>query len=210
MKKKLPVVAVLSVLAFTAGVAQAEGEPTTTPPVCVDTWSQARCLVDVGNGDFEAPIDQKDPYRWQLSGGEGRLAPYLGKTPDSRVLALPGKGSSAAVDAVLQQAAVKAGFPTHTYSVRLRARGSGPLPADLAITLLVNASGNPAGARELASVTRTVGWDWVPIDFRVDGIVSPAPAVLTVRITRTDNNTPTLVQVDDVQVIRTPLGVTAR
>lgn len=209
MKKKRPVTAFLSVFAFTAGVAQAEGDPT-TPPVCQDTWSQDRCLVDIGNGDFEAPIDQNDPYRWQLGGGEGHLAPYLGKTQDSRVLALPGKGSSAAVDAVLQLAAMKTGFPAHTYSVQLRARGSGPLPADLAITLQVTASGDPASTRELASVTRTVGWDWVPIDFRVDGIVSPAPSVLTVRITRTDSNTPTLVQVDDVRVVRTPLGVMAR
>jgi hypothetical protein len=176
--------------------------------VCKDTTSQSLCRAGLANGDFEDANKPDGVYGWLLQAGDYSPAPYLGKTPDSRVLALPGKGASALSSVALPFGSVAPADPEHTYTVKLRARGSGALPADVAVTLAVAKQGDPDSVRELASATRTVGWDWVDVDFRVDGIVGPEPAVLLVAIARTDGNTSTMLQVDDVRIERTPLVTT--
>jgi hypothetical protein len=178
--------------------------------VCRDTTRQALCRAGLANGDFEEQNKPDGVYGWYLTAGKYSPAPYLGKTPDSRVLALPGKGASALSSVALPFGSVAPADPEHTYTVKLRARGSGALPADVAVSLGVAKQGDPDSVRELASTTRTVGWDWVDLDFRVDGIVGPEPGLLLVAIERTDGNASTMLQVDDVRIERTPLGVTAR
>ncbi|PTR26390.1 hypothetical protein C8J98_110120 [Luteibacter sp. OK325] len=175
--------------------------------VCADSWSQDLCRVGLGNGDFEDPNDPETLSGWSLKEGRYSPAPYLGSTPTSRVLALQGQGAEAVTGAFLPLGSTISSAPQNTYTVKLRARGSGPLPADVDVALFVGSEASES-VRELASVSRTVGWDWENIDFKVDGISSPAPAVLLVGIKRRDNNTPTMLQVDDVRIVRTRLGVT--
>lgn len=204
MKNKPLVGAAL--LTFVLGTGAAQANTTETVPgtlmnsVCAEATGEYRCLVDLRNGDFEAPIDSSDPYRWQFHAPRGVSAPYLGMTPDSRTLALPGKGATAWVDAPLPPVAAGSDQPKHTYTVRLRARGSGPMPAGVAVTLLM-------AGRELATVTHSVGWDWEPLDLKVDDVAVSTPGVMGVRIERMDNNTPTMLQVDDVRVVRTSSGL---
>lgn len=177
--------------------------------VCADSWSQDVCRAGLGNGDFEDPNNPEALDGWLLEAGAFSPAPYLGRTPDSRVLALPGKGAKAVSGVILPTGSTMSDKAQKTYTVKLRARGSGALPADLAVGLFVGNPGGKGEVRELAAATREVGWDWVDIEFRVDGISSPAPALLMVAIERKDNNASTMLQVDDVRVVRTRLGVTA-
>lgn len=177
--------------------------------VCADSWSQYVCRAGLRNGDFEDQNTSDVLEGWLLETGKYSPETYLGKTPDSRVLALPGKGAAAISGVILPPGSTLSATPQKTYTVKLRARGSGALPADVAVGLFV---GHPDGSgdepRLLASATRTVGWDWVDIDFKVDGVTFPEPAMLMVAVERTDNNTPTMLQVDDVRIVRTRLGAT--
>lgn len=177
--------------------------------VCTDSWSQDLCRAGLPNGDFEDQNASDVLRGWLLETGKYSASTYLGGTADSRVLALPGKGAAATTGVVLPSGSTLSPKPQKTYTVKLRARGSGALPADVAVGLFVadpdHIDDEP---RALASVTRTVGWDWVDIDFKVDGVSFPEPSMLMVGVLRTDNNTPTLLLVDDVRIVRTRLGVT--
>jgi hypothetical protein len=176
--------------------------------VCADSWSQDVCRAGLPNGDFEDPNNPDLLEGWVLDAGKHAPAPYLGRTPDSKVLALP-QGAGAVTGVILPSGSTLSPVPQKAYTVQLRARGSGALPANLAVGLYVANPDRPNDeVRELASTTRTVGWDWVDIDFKVDGVTFPEPSMLMVGLRRTDNNTPTLLQVDDVRIVRTRLGVT--
>lgn len=177
-------------------------------PVCGATETQALCRVGLGNGDFEHPHDPDAIAGWVLKAGEYSLNPYLGSTPDSRVLAMPGRDALAASGALLPQASASATSTVHTYTVRLRARGSGPMPADVETTLMLGGSNVGDPIHYLASADETVGWDWKDIEFKVETAVEPSQALMLVGIERKDNNTPTMLWVDDVRIIRTPAGVT--
>jgi hypothetical protein len=98
--------------------------------------------------------------------------------------------------------------PTHSYTVKLRARGSGALPAQLVAGLSVVKNAPKAMSRELASATQTVGWDWVDVEFKVNGVVQEDPALMVVTLVRTDNHASTMLQVDDVRIERVPLRST--
>lgn len=174
--------------------------------ICKDTHSQHLCRVGLANGDFEDPNNTESIYGWHLVAGDFSPAPYLGKTPDSRVLAMPGKGSLALTAALLPKGSTSPADPAHSYTVKLRARGSGALPAEFVTHLAVSTSGAEDSTRALGSVTRSVGWDWVDVEFKVDGIVHGEPAMVFTGIERTDNNTSTMLQIDDVRIERTPLG----
>jgi hypothetical protein len=175
--------------------------------LCADSWSQDVCRAGLPNGDFEDPNNPGLLRGWVLKTGMHAPAPYLGRTPDSKVLALP-QGAGAVTGAILTAGSTLSPAPQKTYTVKLRARGSGALPAGVAVGLFVSNPDRPTeDARVLATTTRTVGWDWEDIDFKVDGVTFPEPSMLMVGIQRTDNNTPTLLQVDDVRIVRTRLGV---
>ena len=206
------VLSTLQIATLATKLAEWSASQRTVPPrgmaVCTDSWSQDVCRAGLGNGDFENPNNPEVLDGWLLDAGKHSPAPYLGKTPDSRVLALP-QGASAITGVVLRLGSTLSPAPQKTYTVKLRARGSGPLPADVGVALFVaNPDGTADDARTLASVTRTVGWDWVDIDFKVDGVTFPEPSMLMVGIQRQDKNSPTLLQVDDVRIVRTRLGVT--
>jgi len=177
-------------------------------PVCEDAGKQTLCRVGLGNGDFEHPHDPKAIAGWVLKAGEYSLDPYLGSTPDSRVLAMPGRAALAASGALLPQASTSAASAVHTYTVRLRARGSGPMPANVETTLMLGGSKEGDAIHYLASADETVGWDWKDIEFKVETAVEPSEALMLIGIERKDNNTPTMLWVDDVRIIRTPAGVT--
>jgi hypothetical protein len=177
--------------------------------ICKDVVSQDLCRVGIANGDLEDPNDPDMLNGWMLQAGDFSPAPYLGKTPDSRVLAMPGRGAMAMTGAVLPVGSTRAPNSMHSYTVRLRARGSGALPAEVGVMLAVADSGERGTARDLAEVTRTVGWDWTDIDFRVDGIEHDEPSALFVGLTRLDNNSSTMLQIDDVRIERTPLDTSA-
>ncbi|WP_426285329.1 hypothetical protein [Luteibacter sp. E-22] len=207
MKKNLLVCSALLSLMPGVGAAQSSVDftgGTLMDSLCTDATSGFHCTVDLRNGDFEAPINATDPYRWQLEAPRGTRFPYLGRTPDSRTLALPGRGAKAWAEAPLPPVAASAELQEHSYTLRLRARGSGPMPADVAMTLLVTGPGEPDGGRELATVTHSVGWEWEPLHLKVHRLAVAAPARLSVRIERTDGNTPTMLQVDDVRILRAP------
>jgi len=173
--------------------------------ICKDAHSQALCRVGLANGDFEDANHPQSIFGWHLVAGDFSPAPYLGKTSDSRVLAMPGPGAVAVTAALLPAGSTSPADPQHTYTVKLRARASGALPAEFATHLMVANDGEHGATRELASVTRTVGWEWVDVDFKVDGIVHGEPAMLFTGVERTDNNTSTMLQIDDVRIERTPL-----
>lgn len=61
--------------------------------------------------------------------------------------------------------------------------------------------------RTLAATKRSVGWNWEAIEFTVESAVDPSQALMLVGLERTDGNTPTMLWVDDVHIIRTPKGV---
>jgi hypothetical protein len=187
---------------------QARQEAPRGMTVCTDSWSQDLCRSGLPNGDFEDLNNADVLEGWVLDSGKHGPAPYLGRTPDSRVLALP-QDALAISGVILPAGSTISPAPQKTYTVKLRARGSGALPADVAVGLFVANPGTKGEElRELASTTRTVGWDWVDIDVKVDGITFPEPSMLVVAIQRTDKNTPTLLQVDDVSIVRTRLGDT--
>lgn len=176
-------------------------------PVCADTWSQKLCRVGLGNGDFEHPHNPDLIAGWLLEAGEYSPRPYLGRTPDSRVLAMPGKNAQAVSGALLPQASASETSPMQRYTVRLRARGSGPLPADVAITLMLGGTKEGDKIRYLAWKEGSVDWDWKEFEFAVEGAVDPSEPLMLVSIERKDNHTPTMLWVDDVRIIRTPAGV---
>jgi hypothetical protein len=169
--------------------------------VCKNGFVKERCLMDLRNGDFESTTFIGDPYGWQLLRGQFGTAPYIGKTPDSTVLALPGYGAQGYVSLRLPTGSTTF-RPGHIYTVKLRARGSGPLPATVTTAFAVGPMQNPEDTRELARHTRTVGWDWQDIEFNIDGIQAQEPALLVVGISRDDENSQTMLQVDDVRIER--------
>lgn len=178
--------------------------------VCADSWSQDICRVGLPNGDFEDPNHPELLAGWLLDAPKRVPLPYLGRTSDSKVLALP-QGGIAVTGAILTPGSTLSPAPQKSYTVKLRARGSGALPADLAVGLYVSNPDRPAEElRGLGATKQTVGWDWVDIEFTVDGVTFPEPSMLVVSMQRMDNNTPTLLQVDDVRIVRTRLGVTPR
>jgi len=172
--------------------------------MCVDL-QQAYCHVGLLNGDFENLNVPDGIHGWYVEAGDHSPVPYLGKTPESRVLALPGRNSLALAAAVMVKGSTSPLVPTHSYTVKLRARGSGALPAQLVAGLSVVKNAPEAKSRELASATQTVGWDWVDMEFKVNGVVQEDPALMVVTLVRTDNHASTLLQVDDVRIERVPL-----
>lgn len=180
--------------------------------VCKDTTSQAVCRAGLPNGDFEDTNDKPNWIEgWYLEAGPYSPAPYLGKTPDSRVLALPGQGALAFSSVRLPAGSAGSFFPEHAYTVKLRARGSGALPAEVDVYLAVTGDNDGEDMYKLEEVRRTVGWDWQDIEFRVDDLRvdgserDPTRDIMMVGIRRADSNSSTMLQVDDVRVERTLL-----
>lgn len=180
--------------------------------ICKDTTSQVLCRAGLPNGDFEDPnVKPNWIDGWYLEAGPYSPEPYLGKTPDSRVLALPGRGALAFSSVRLPDGSAGPFFPEHAYTVKLRARGSGALPAELDVYLAVTGDNDGDTMYKLEEVRRSVGWDWQDIEFRVDdlrvdgGEVDPTRDILMLGIQRVDNNSSTMLQVDDVRVERTHL-----
>jgi hypothetical protein len=176
--------------------------------VCADSWSQDVCRAGLPNGDFEDPNHPELLTGWVLDSPMRVPAPYLGRTPDSKVLAMP-QGAVAVTGVILTPGSTLSPAPQKSYTVKLRARGSGALPADLAVGLYVSHPDRPSEElRGLGATKQTVGWGWTDIEFTVDGVTFPEPSMLVVSLHRMDNNTPTLLQIDDVRIVRTRLGVT--
>ncbi len=175
--------------------------------VCEDTYSQKLCRAGLGNGDFEYPNHPESLAGWVLEAGAYSPRPYLGSTPDSRVLAMPGKNARAISGVLLPQASTSGISAAHNYTVRLRARGSGPMPAEIGVNLMLSGVNAGDDVRTLAATKRSVGWDWADIEFNVESIVDPSEALMLVGLERMDGNTPTMLWVDDVRIIRTPKGV---
>lgn len=176
--------------------------------VCEDTYSQKLCRAGLGNGDFEYPNHPESLAGWVLEAGAFSPRPYLGTTPDSRVLAMPGKNARAISGVLLPQASTSGTSAAHTYTVRLRARGSGPMPAEVGVILMLSGVDKESDIRHLASTSRSVSWDWTDIEFNVESVVDPSEALMLVGLERTDNNSSTMLWVDDVRIVRTPAGVT--
>jgi hypothetical protein len=173
-------------------------------PVCNDGQGREPCRMDLRNGNFEGTTFVGDPYGWNLLVGKFGAAPYIGNTPDSHVLALPGEGAQAYVALPLPPGSSIA-KPGHVYTVKLRARGSGPMPATLAAALAVAPKDDTSATRELVEHRRTVGWDWEDIEFKVDGngvVATDEPGLLIVGLQRVDGHSATLLQVDDVRIER--------
>jgi hypothetical protein len=176
--------------------------------VCEDAYSQKLCRAGLGNGDFEYPNHAESLAGWVLEAGAYSPRPYLGSTSASRVLAMPGKNARAVSGVLLPQVSTSGISATHNYTVRLRARGSGPMPAEIGVNLMRSGVNAGEDVRTLAATKRSVGWNWVDIEFTVESIVDPSQALMLVSLERMDGNTPTMLWVDDVRIIRTPKGVT--